>query len=88
MKISDYSINYVQDSIRSYQELEMEIIQLTGFNFITLRNLFASGYTLFPPKNDSSLSELGKKMRSPLIWKIRQKIVKIIMLLKIRAKGV
>lgn len=65
----------------------MEIIQLTGFNFITLRNLFASGYTLSPPKNDSSLSELGKKMRSPLIWKIRQKIVKIIMLLKIRAKG-
>lgn len=57
MKLSDDAIKYLQDCVRYYDELEMEVIYLTGLNFNTLRNLFASGYTLSTPKKDSSLSE-------------------------------
>ena len=33
-----------------YEALEIEIQQLTGYNFVALQELFAMGYTLEPPR--------------------------------------
>ena len=46
------------ETIRQFQELENEIIQLTGFSLGQLKVLFAEGYTLQPPKKPVSILEL------------------------------
>lgn len=45
-----------------YEKLEIEIKQLTGYNFMTLRELFAMGYTLEPPRavTSSALADLAE----------------------------
>lgn len=39
-----------------YEELEIRIKQLTGFNLECLEKLFAMGFTLKPPEYDLTLS--------------------------------
>lgn len=41
--------------LQKYEKLEIEVKQLTGYNFEALRYLFAKGYTLEPPKPTESL---------------------------------
>ena len=41
-----------------YEELECDLIKLAGCNLITLRELFAAGWTLHPPKESGSLSDM------------------------------
>ena len=44
----DYSLD-VTKGLRMYEQLEMDIIKLTGCNLIKLREMLSSGYTLNPP---------------------------------------
>lgn len=39
----------ISRELQRYQELEIEIKQLCGYSFESLRNLFAMGYTIEPP---------------------------------------
>ena len=41
--------------LRKYEELEIEIKKLTGKDFACLKALFASGWTLEPPKKSNLL---------------------------------
>lgn len=44
-----------------YEKLEIEVKQLSGYNFTVLRELFAKGYTLEPPKsNDALLAKMAE----------------------------
>lgn len=40
-----------------YEKLEIEVKQLTGYNFAVLKELFAMGYTLQPPEPTQTLAE-------------------------------
>ena len=46
-----------------YEKLEIEVKQLTGYNFTALKELFMRGYTIEPPKSNKSIlaemTELG-----------------------------
>lgn len=37
--------------VKKYEKLEIEVKQLTGYNFECLKQLFAMGYTLTPPES-------------------------------------
>lgn len=41
--------------LREYEKLEHKVIELTGYDLDKLVELFAAGYTLRPPKYNSSL---------------------------------
>ena len=43
----------ISETLMEYEKLEIEVKQLTGFNFETLKMLFAAGWTLVPPKYES-----------------------------------
>ena len=47
-------IKQLTQTIRRYQELEIKVKHLTGFDFETLKDLFAMGYCLTAPKHTSS----------------------------------
>ena len=44
----DYSLD-VTKGLRMYEQLETDIIKLTGCNLMKLREMLSSGYTLSPP---------------------------------------
>lgn len=50
----------VVSTLRAYSEMEIALINLTGYNVEKLVNLFAAGYTLQPPKQ-SSFEDLEKE---------------------------
>ena len=43
----------IRETLIEYEKLEIEVKQLTGYNFETLKKLFADGWTLVPPKYES-----------------------------------
>lgn len=52
------------DSLKAYKELEetaLEIEKLSGYSLESLREKFAEGWTLVPPKKSITLSELIAK---------------------------
>ena len=55
----------ISEDLRRYEELEIQIKQLTGYNIESLKVLFAKGYTLEPPKN-SVLSLAGMVEDTPI----------------------
>ena len=44
--------------LRYYEELEIDIKQLTGYNFAALRELFTAGWTLQPPAAQPTLTKM------------------------------
>ena len=48
----------IRGSLERYHRLEHNIIVLTGHDLEELKQLFAAGYTLEPPKSSLSLAEL------------------------------
>ena len=46
--------------LRKYEELEIQIKQLTGLNIECLKKLFAMGYTLKYPDYDMTLTEMAE----------------------------
>lgn len=47
--------------LQKYQELERDIHYITGYTLVQLKDLFAMGFELKPPKyDDISLSKLGE----------------------------
>ena len=55
---------YLHEELMRYEKLEIEIKQLTGFNFDTLRTLFAMGYTLKPPETATEAYLMSNLYRS------------------------
>lgn len=57
--------DYLEDAayiLRSYIQLETELIQLSGYNLRGLRKLFAEGYTLKAPDKAGLMEELAKEL--------------------------
>lgn len=54
--MQDYPSSIARELIR-YEELEIQIKQITGYNLDTLLKLFAMGYTLEKPKYDQSINQ-------------------------------
>ena len=46
-------------NLRTFEEMEHRLIQVSGFDMEKLIDLFAAGYTLQPPKKNLSLEEMG-----------------------------
>lgn len=53
-------IEPMSKTIREYEELNHSIKALTGFDLITLRELFAMGYTLKRPDYDLTATHMAK----------------------------
>lgn len=47
------------NEVDKYQKLELAIKELTGHSLWTLRDLFAKGYTLEPPRPSPPLAEMS-----------------------------
>ena len=60
--IRDYNASIAQE-LMAYEELEIEVKQLTGYDFRCLYELFLSGWTLERPKSasESHFSEIFKE---------------------------
>ena len=54
------------DTLIEYEKLEIDVKQLTGFDFKCLRDLFAKGYTLTPPKPPMPLSEMAELLEQEM----------------------
>lgn len=50
------------NEVEKYQKLEIAIEKLTGYSLWTLRDLFAKGYTLEPPKPSTSFTEMLEQL--------------------------
>ena len=57
------------NTLVKYEELEMEIKQLTGFNLKQLKALFAMGFTLKRPEYDLSINQLTTLAELGLEWR-------------------
>ena len=55
----DRAIQLSQE-LREYEELEIQVKQLTGFNFKALFELFKMGYTLEPPEYELSMNQITR----------------------------
>ena len=56
----DFTANGIQTAklLDKYQRLEYELVLLSGYNLELLRDMFARGYTLTPPKPTPSLTSI------------------------------
>ena len=50
----------LSQELQRYEELEIEVKQLCGFNFECLRMLFAMGFTLQPPDTQLTMNQITK----------------------------
>lgn len=50
----------LSQELRRYEELEIDVKQLCGYNFECLRELFAMGFTLQPPDYELSLNQITR----------------------------
>ena len=55
--MTDYNIA-ISDELRKYHELEIQVKQLTGYNFKCLLEMFKSGFTLKPPEYELSMNQV------------------------------
>ena len=51
---------YFSQELRRYEELEIQVKQLCGYNFECLKELFAMGFTLQPPEAQLTLNQATK----------------------------
>ena len=66
MAISEERYLSLSRELRKYEELEIQIKQITGFNIECLKQLFAMGYTLKSPDHEPTLTEVAKMIEKRL----------------------
>ncbi len=77
LKVSRVYDNLVEigKAYQYYEQLEQELILLTGYNLRRLKDLFAAGWTLTPPPESSSLTEaLEKYGCNKRPWMVERKL--------------
>ena len=57
MLVSVNRVIPISQELRRYEELEIEVKQLCGYNFECLKELFAMGYTLQPPEHEMTMNQ-------------------------------
>ena len=60
MWIAEQRVIWLSQELRKYEELELEVKQLCGYNFECLRELFAMGFTLQPPDTQLTLNQITR----------------------------